>query len=433
MMIECIMSEKSELIDISKDFLKAVAKEAEKEFGDNLQKEQIAGWLIRKGSGSESRHFKRITFDRGKVSTLFQLKLKRSGFPEQERLQGALISAGVPKEEIPFGFIQPLINRWRSVPNPFSFGDPAFLSLLKEFAEAVLDGKIYRDSRIIIDGLEAEYLPIVFNDSIVIRPINEEELWTLGDDENLQFSDMHFPGYYPDSDWKILDIKQRFNRKIEDINSDDEYVIFDAILASLRLESSGSLRFFNLGSRNNFGIGSIGHSVKLDRVPQEVGRHEGHFYLDKEKIVNLQSHWSKIFSIIGSDSHYLRLSAMRLIDGGSRNQPKDAIIDYSVGLESLLNEGENEIAYKFALRGATILSWEGGIRKDYYKNLHEIYRIRSSLVHGDKRIKQKRLNIEEASHIAEEYLRRIWWWYLIKNIPSINKGIDIINDKILDP
>jgi hypothetical protein len=98
-------------------------------------------------------------------------------------------------------------------------------------------------------------------------------------------------------------------------------------------------------------------------------------FSNEEMIHNLQSHWSKVCSIFESNSHYLRLPAMRLIDGGSRNQPRDAIIDYAIGLESLLTGGEEkELAYKFALRGATILSWDEGRRREHYNSLRSIYK-----------------------------------------------------------
>lgn len=211
-----------------------------------------------------------------------------------------------------------------------------------------------------------------------------------------------------------------------------EYDIFDAVLASLRLASSGWLRFIDLGSQNNFGINSVGHTITIGRAPEDVGRFEGTFYLDQEMIQNLQNHWSKVLAVIKTDSHYLRLPALRLIEGGSRIQPRDAIIDYSIGLESLLTAGEgNELSYKFSLRGAMILGWDGVGRKDFHENLKSIYKLRSSIVHGNRKIDQEKLN--EIHHIAEKYLRKIWWWYFTNHFSEPDKGIDAIDKRILDP
>lgn len=332
------------------------------------------------------------------------------------------------------------------MPQPFLFDELALSNLLEEFANVVLVGKVKKRLRIVIEGLNADFLPIIFDEGTVIQRITEEELWVLGDYENLEHLNIRFPAYYPDSEWKILDIERQYNREKEipgDINlqfnrekeiSDAAYTVFDAVLSSLRLGSSGRLRFINLGSQNNFGINSIGHLVSQDRVPQELGIYEGIYSLNDEMIHNLQNHWLKVRSIIESDSHYLRLPAMRLIDGGSRNQPRNALIDYAIGLESLLTGGEEkELAYKFALRGATILSWDEGGRRDFYNNLQSIYKLRSSIVHGNHRIPKKNLTIEDACHMGESYLRKIWWWYFTRNILNINNGIDIINNRILDP
>ena len=340
-----------------------------------------------------------------------------------------------------------MINRWLNLPHPFSFGEPAFSNLLEEFADAVLAGKVVNKLSIVIDGLNAAHLPIKLDDDTVIRNVTEEELWGFGEEESLASRQWltPFPAHFPDSDWNILDIEIQFNREKEfsgniDLQFDKEreisnaeYAIFDAVLASLRLASSGWLKFIDLGSQNNFGMNSVGRTVSMSRVPKEVGRYEGNFYLDQDMIYNLKNYWSRVLAVIKSDSHFLRLPAMRLIEGGSRNQPRDAIIDYSIGLESLLTRGDRELSYKFSLRGAMILSWDGGRRKDFYDNLESIYKLRSAIVHGNSQINQKKLALNDAQHIAEEYLRKIWWWYFTKNIPRLDNGISIINKAILDP
>jgi hypothetical protein len=417
-----------------------VANAARIELGPNPERSQRATWLVHNGPGGTGQYSERKIFDRGKLSWFYQLKLSHDDFSEQKSLQDALIAAGIPTDEIHFGFVHPLINRWLDLPHPFSFDEPAILNLLEEFVDVALGGKVVKKLSIVIDRLNAAHLPIQLDEGTVIRNVTAEELWALGDLEYLESRHKLFPARLPDSDWKILEIKLQVNREeILDIErqairkeKDAQYYIFDAVLASLRLASSGWLRFIDMGSQNNFGINSMGHIIAGGRVPEEVGRYEGTFYLDQEMIHSLQNHWSKVLAVIKSDSHYLRLSALRLIEGGSRNQPRDALIDYSIGLESLLTGGElNELSYKFSLRGAMILGWYGEGRTDFYDNLKCIYRLRSSIVHGNRKIDQKKLN--KAHHIAEEYLRKIWWWYFTKDIPRLDKGIDIIDKRILDP
>ncbi|UCC16403.1 MAG: hypothetical protein JSU58_08540 [Dehalococcoidales bacterium] len=72
------------------------------------------------------------------------------------------------------------------------------------------------------------------------------------------------------------------------------------------------------------------------------------------------------------------------MDGARRVRLEDAIIDYSIGLESLLTAGiRDELKYRFALRGSIVLNWEGGNRKESLKLLQDLYDTRSMIVHGE--------------------------------------------------
>jgi len=90
-----------------------------------------------------------------------------------------------------------LINRWLSLPQPFLFDELALSNLLEEFANVVLVGKVKKRLRIVIEGLNADFLPIIFDEGTVIQRITEEKLWVLGDYENLEHLNIRFPGVLP--------------------------------------------------------------------------------------------------------------------------------------------------------------------------------------------------------------------------------------------
>ena len=128
-----------------------------------------------------------------------------------------------------------------------------------------------------------------------------------------------------------------------------------------------------------------------------------------------------------SDTHYLWLPARRLLEGALRDKPEDAVLDYAIGLESLLTAGkEDELSYRFALRGATTLSWENGQTQYFYNKLRNFYDLRSFIVHGSMRTKKKapKLSPSDARSIGEDYLRRIWWWFFENGFKEEKVGLD---------
>jgi Apea-like HEPN len=84
----------------------------------------------------------------------------------------------------------------------------------------------------------------------------------------------------------------------------------------------------------------------------------------------------------------------RFIEGCSRADDADAIVDHAVTLESLLTPqyedvGNQQLSYRFRLHGAFYLAEEPSRRQDVWALLGEIYGVRSRLVHGITAKKQR--------------------------------------------
>ena len=132
------------------------------------------------------------------------------------------------------------------------------------------------------------------------------------------------------------------------------------------------------------------------------------------------------------EKHYLQPSARRLEFGGERIRLEDSLIDYMIGLESLLGKaGERtEMGYRMAMRGAMVLSPVPTDRSKRFFELRDLYNLRSRVVHGENLELDK---LGESVDLAEEALRSCWHWFF-NNRPGDSdnkKGIDEIDSRLL--
>jgi len=417
---------RKELSMLAMDFLKAIARKIKSELGPNPGRIQKSVWMVRDGPNCERSHeCSRKILDKDAIWKIAN-EMLRKGFSEQQEMKIALSTPSIKDNT---NFIQYLLNNWLKLKDPFEFEDPYILKLLDEFADAVLHGKIVIRSRTAIGKIDMASLPISIEENCVnIHQISAEELWELGD---LEQYNMFYPmGPTPSETWKILDVQLKCD--IPKVFSIEKVVrVRDSVLITLRLLSPASFRIIDMGS--SFNYLSPGTYRSIDASRTSMGRGGG---LNEEMINLLLISWPRMREIMESDSHYLRLPAQRLLEGTERKKPEDAILDYAIGLERLLTAGiENELSYRFALRGATILSMEYGNKDQYYENLKNFYALRSSIIHGSIRNKVHKLSPNDACLVGEDYLRRVWWWFFSNGFTDakegLTKGTKKIDDRIL--
>lgn len=104
-----------------------------------------------------------------------------------------------------------------------------------------------------------------------------------------------------------------------------------------------------------------------------------------------------------------RLAIDRFVAGVARSHDSDALIDFTVALENLLLPYDPEtrhsnLSYRFRMHGAHYLSRALSDRVEVSKNLGEIYKARSALVHGGS--KEAASLKTETFENAREYARR---------------------------
>jgi hypothetical protein len=419
---------RQELIRLCRDFLESVAVNIQAIIRPLPKRFQQSMWMVSTGSGNmRGLHSQREIIDIEKVSIIYHSQIENREFPEKARLREFLkyFDGGMLVD-----FSSQLVMNWLKLPNPFSFEEPSISSLLDEFVDVVLDRKMVTKSLTIVDGLNAASLPIDFEEGITIRQITNNELWMFGDIANLQLLPRlhiyHDP--IPSETWKRLDIKIRHDvPEVYSVKAVND--IRDAVLTFLRLESSGTLTIIDMGSQANYVF--LGRFGSRDRSRMSIGRCETTYTFDAEMIQRIQDSWLTVRKIMETDTHYLRLPAQRLFEGSERRKQEDAILDYAIGLERLLTAGEeNELRYRFSLRGATILSWESGDKRTFYKNLRDFYDLRSYIVHGSRKTDPPALNPRDACSNGENYLRKIWWWYVKNGFTNARNGLSNGTTKI---
>jgi len=424
------MSNKSILTESAHDYLKAVAKTLESQVGSDPRYIQHSTWMVKTGPTSmSSKEFTREAFDIGRALMAYQIQILNANPPHQQRLIEALVSEGIKPEEMHYGYLLPLAHHWLELENPFVFNERQINELLDEFSAAVLEGLILTQSRGAILQLDLKAGPVSPVKGINIRPISSSELWELGDMSDLQ---RILPRPGPSwglvgEHWKILDIEIQCKREPvhppEDIQS-----VREAVITALTLVSPGHLQVYDLGIRANYGMGATGTVRTGAPTPREIGRWGGQFTLNEELAQSLKELCPHLRKIIKSKSHYLRIPAQRLLDGGGRFREDDAIIDYAIGLEALLlKDIYAELSYRFALRGATVLAWNHGVKEEFFTQLQDFYDIRSKIVHGGQ---QESAKLRDARSNGEKALREIWRWFF-NNGEDLSRALAKVDKVIL--
>lgn len=406
-------------------FLEALAQKVREALGANLKVVQQAVWWSPGGPGDSqaivqskgsvntlrSGGYEREVFNSVGVSMFYQVNLIDKEFHEQSELYKVLVAAGIQAPWIRYGFLLPLVAAWCKLPDPFDLNQPSAQGLLDEFAESVI-AKIsstrYRD---VIVSLDIDNAAIILEEGVVIRPINEEELWEFGSGT---FSSPPFSlQLCPSTNWCILDIQ--IEHPLDDSKSISTklYSFRDAVVANLAIIGVPSFTLIPIGMTATFGPNATGTSTLGSRMPSQFGPFPAMATasIDRTARQQLQAMWPGVKEVMLSPSHYLSLPLRRLVDGLSRTRLDDRIVDYAIGLEALVLKGDQEqgeLSYRFRLRGAMVLAETGEDRHQAFQNLKDFYNARSTIVHGES---VSNLNLRSLADNGEQMLRKIWKWH----------------------
>ena len=423
------MPNKEDVKAKAQGFLEALAQKVREALGTNLKVVQQAVWWSPAGPGDSqttvhskgpvntlrSGGYKREVFNSVGVSMFYQVNLIDKEFPEQKELYNVLVAAGIQAQWIRSGFLLPLVAGWCKLPDPFDLNQPSAQELFDEFAESVIEKTSSTKYRDVIVSLDTNGTAITLEEGIMIRPINEEELWELGSDWTMATPPFSLQ-LVPSDNWCIMDVEFRHKHDEATQIAASLYAIREAVVATLVMTGVGAFTLLPIGMNTNFGPNATGTITLGSRMPRQIG------WLPLPGVVTvtieqtarhqLQELWSSVKGIMLSSSHYLSLPLRRLIDGLTRTRDDDRIVDYAIGLEALLLKGDKEqgeLSYRFRLRGSMVLAETGEDRHQAFQNLKDFYNARSTIVHGDS---VSKLNLHSLADNGEQMLRKIWKWHL---------------------
>lgn len=170
-----------------------------------------------------------------------------------------------------------------------------------------------------------------------------------------------------------------------------------------------SIDYFN--NRGQYNHSTQKRKKKQGKLPFEIKKNEEE---------NFKTDWNILNSIIPSFKEF-PVWLIRYFNSYGNKRSDDALIDLSISIESLLNDGLGEMTHKISTRAAILLTYDykGNFnslverRKEIRKYIKDTYSIRSSIVHGS----DKKITFEIISEFRE-YIRKI-----IKKMILLDKSV----------
>lgn len=143
-------------------------------------------------------------------------------------------------------------------------------------------------------------------------------------------------------------------------------------------------------------IGGFSYKSTFKTRYTEQDRIEDHKKISPFKHPNMVK---KMHNKIGKD-HKLQLIARKLFQARNKEILEDQILDYVIGLESLLLPGRNqELAFQLSLRGANLLGKNKEEKEGYYKLIKDAYRARNNIVHGNLKASFPVMNVTDLDKV----------------------------------
>ncbi len=181
------------------------------------------------------------------------------------------------------------------------------------------------------------------------------------------------------------------------------------VLTALRLTKAGNVgapAIFENSELYSMAMGTPMITRTDDYDVRQSGAEYGITEAELSQVTSLYANLQRLNSL--SRRGGLVVALRRFNRAYSREIGEDKIIDLTIALESCLLAGETkELSYRFALRGAALLS-KSKDPKETKKLLKAIYDARSSIVHDGKTLAElKRDNRQTPSgHATQEFLRQ---------------------------
>jgi hypothetical protein len=224
---------------------------------------------------------------------------------------------------------------------------------------------------------------------------------------------------------------------VENMPSQIARKLFDEACSALRLHKSGAISYdyIHIGSTSwelhggTYTVSSIGMRPAIG--PQHL--------LLKEEVAEFVRFWEFFQRVRKKKQKRTDIALRRFNFAYERVRPEDKLVDYLIGFEALLLEGDErqELEYRLGLRGSVLLGKTPEERQTVFKELKTAYRERSNIVHGGTvreavKIGGDKIKFNEFVEKVEQRLRAAIKEFLaLSETQSESKVIKDLDDKIV--
>jgi hypothetical protein len=205
---------------------------------------------------------------------------------------------------------------------------------------------------------------------------------------------------------------------------------FDEACSALRLFKSGATGYDYIRIKPTswaVHVGAYTTSSIAARLP--IGTQ---YTLSNEEVSNFLKFWDFFKKVRQKRQNRIEIAIRRFNFGYERARPEDKLIDWMIAFEALFlgRGGRQELEYRLALRGSTLIGKEPNDREKIFNELKEAYRQRSNIVHGDSvkpliQIKNEKVQFNEFVNRIEEHLRSVIKEFLAK--ASTQSELQVLN------
>ena len=305
-------------------------------------------------------------------------------------------------------YIHYLIKRQRKHNNyEYHFNEDKFKEDYIKFEDF-----FYREYFVMRDGIRlinfvSNLNEIIISDDLKIVKLTEEDYDTLGYGDVTRNSMSEY----------ILQIIYEEKKSFGELNRTESFegntrqqeriLLLTNTINSLRLFKSGNLKTGEFFSRLTPPVITLGMGTGLvNSYSFPMNRYE----INEEEIPDFIALWKEINNVEINSFKEFSIALRRLGYAIDRNRFDDKLVDLVISYESiLLKQGElSELNYRMALRSSKLLETDYKKRMEIKKDMTDIYKLRSKIVHGS----EYKINPALVSK-CEDYLRKSLKKYVI--------------------
>jgi hypothetical protein len=275
-------------------------------------------------------------------------------------------------------------------------------SVCHAFARELTDTSCELVTLLLVHGFDAE-IEFDLSPHVRFRRLTDIDIRTHG-----QPVEAHLTDAIHDTDWVCEMHRTVVKAKPDELNHGEAAA--GAVLSALCLAERGRAGFRVLSEYLASPYLRVGSTVGgRRRYTSPIGEA---MYLKLDAIEQLRSRYRQV-QVVHHDQglRRLRLPLRRLLLSSTREEVEDQLVDFVIGLESLLaHDTPNlESTFRFRLRGAALLpAGRFGDESARHEFMGELYGLRSSVVHGNPDHEE----IGKAVPQALDALRAILCWHL---------------------